>query len=81
MGNCCFPEKKTRYTYLVVKNWSISSTDSYEERSSNISSSSCRICQKRITAHTVIAKCNECNVCIGHASCINQDQECILCLR
>ena len=82
MGNlCCSDRDKNRYTYLVVRNWSLTSHDSYEIRTSNVDSSTCRVCHKKITTHAVLAKCNYCNVAIGHAGCVDTDKECMLCLR
>ena len=76
MGSCCTTEK-VRYTFLPTHQ----PLPTYEIRSSNIDSSTCRICNKKIIEKTVLAKCNYCNICIGHASCVFPDQVCIICKK
>ena len=76
MGNVCCPLKKFRYTFISVhQQWYRTSHES------SMLSSSCRVCRQHITGYSVVVKCNECKVIIGHADCIDTDKACMLCMR
>lgn len=75
MGSCWSSKEKVRYVFLPTHQ----PLTTYEERSSNVNSSVCRICRKKIVEKTVLAKCNTCNVCVGHAACVFPDQVCVVC--
>lgn len=74
MGNCCEKKEKIRYLYLINRTWTLSDYDNGSDPFII-----CKVCQKRITAQYVIAKCIYCRTIIGHGSCISPDQSCLVC--